>query len=795
MSITSPRYMEHQPGDIINGRYRIISFLARGGFGETYLAEDTQSPEPEPERVRLLKYLRPLMNSSEVLRMAQERFRQEAEVMRRLGKDNQQIPQLYDDFQENQRFYLVQEYIKGENLHEELRTRLFSETQVIEVLSDVLKVLDYLYRQNVIHRDIKPANLIRRRCDNRIFLIDFGAVKEVSTTNAQGQTNPTIAIGTPDYMPPEQCNGRPRFASDIHALGITGFVLLTGRIPQKNQLDEIIWNGEQVSPGFKEILDKMVRPKCEERYERAADVLCDLEPLTMLGQTLNQRYNIKTYLGGGGCSHTYLAEDPQRAYQPNCIIKQLKLKVNRQQIWQEAQSRFATEVRTVEGLPHHEQIPRFLNHFQNNQEFYLVYEFIEGEVLSKQIKEGDRLQEEEVINLLKDVLQALTFIHQHGVIHGDIKPSNLIHRKQDGKIILIDFAAFKQIINLEIDHRQKILINPGGSHGYMPPEQLKNKLQLCSDIYALGMTAIQALTGELPDQLPTDAQNQVIWQNKAQVSPKLAKILNKMVRFQATERYQSAQDVLKDLDDLNNWWLRQIVKFKLVFVILGVFSISLLCFIFIRLQEKEQLENLFNEGLVSNNNRNYEDAIKKFDQALEKAPDTPEILVAQGYAYGKIQKFPEQLGVCKQAVRIDPNSLDSAFHPSRSWLCLGNANYGLGLGSGNPEERSQRYKESLQDYDKAIKLACSSQYPEAHEDCGDAWNNKGESLLELQKLEDALDAFENAIQQNKEHYVAWTNKGNLLLKKSPKKAKEAFQKALAIKPDYKEAKEGLKKAQ
>lgn len=357
--------------------------------------------------------------------------------------------------------------------------------------------------------------LIRRKCDNKIFLIDFGAVKEVSTlsVNAQGQTISTIVIGTPHYMPPEQLEGKPTFASDIHALGITGIVLLTGQIPLKNQKDEIIWNGVQISPHLKTVLDKMVRSDCQERYERAADVLSDLEPLTLVGQTLNQRYNIKSYLGGGGFGHTYLAEDPQRPYQPNCIIKQLKLRVNKQQVWQEAKSRFATAVITVEGLPTHQQIPRLWNHFQQNKELYLVYEFIEGEALSRRITVGNRLSEPEVIALLKDVLEVLSFIHQQGVIHGDIKPSNLIHRHHDNKIILIDFAAFKQIVTLEINS-QKIVVKPGGTDGYMPPEQLLNRQNPCSDIYALGMTAIQALTGVFPDQLPTDWQGEVIWQSQ-----------------------------------------------------------------------------------------------------------------------------------------------------------------------------------------------------------------------------------------------------------------------------------------
>lgn len=755
--------MDHQPGDIIHGRYRIISIIGKGGFGETYQAEDTQSPG----LICLIKYLKPLINSPQVFKIAEERFRQEADVMHRLGNYNQQIPKLFNYFEENQKFYLVQEYIEGHNLAEELKTQLYSEAQVIDILCDVLKVLDFIHQQKVIHRDIKPENLIRRKCDNKIFLIDFGAVKEVSTYNAQGQTIPTIPIGTPYYMPHEQAAGKPKFASDIYALGITGIVLLTRNIPLNNQ---IVWNDVSASPKLKTILEKMVRSECKERYDTAADVLFDLEPLTLVGQTLNQRYHIKSYLGGGGFGHTYFARDPQRPYQPDCIIRQLKLRANKQQIWQEAQSRFANTVKDVDDLSPHQQIPRLLNHFQNNQEFYVVYEFIEGEVLSKQITVGERLSESEVIALLKDVLQVLSFIHQRGVIHGDIKPSNLIQRQSDNKIILIDFAQFKQIVTLDING-QKIVVKPGGTDGYMPPEQLQNKLKPCSDIYALGMTAIQALTGESPEQLQKDSQEEIIWRNQAQVSRKLAIILDKMVRFQSSKRYQSAQEVLDALNDLNGRRWRHVKLPVLVF--LGV----IIYFVCTRIQIKIQVESLYEQGKALNDKGDFEGAIAIFDEALKIEPNITEVLVDQGYAYGKLNIFTEQFHSCKQATNIDPSS-------NQAWLCRGNAEYA-----------SKRYQDSIKSFAQVISLACYFSHGNAADFCADAWSNRGESLVKLQKPKEARLAFEEAIKKNPNHHVAWTNKGYVLLNTSPQKALEAFEKALAIKSDYQPAIDGKQKAQ
>ncbi|MUG92182.1 protein kinase [Scytonema sp. UIC 10036] len=280
----SPHQPEHLPGHTIQGRYKIIRFISRGGFGETYEAEDMKTPG----LICLLKYLKPVQDIPSVLEVAKKKFEQEADILKRLGNHNQ-IPTLYDYFEEQQRFYLVEEYIDGQNLSDELQTKLktqlFSEKEVIEILYDVLNVLDYLHRNKVIHRDIKPANLIRRKCDSKIVLVDFGAVKEASrvVVNAHGETffSATIPIGTPRYMPCEQEEGRPEYASDIYALGITGFQLLTGHIPTRNN-KEINWNGVQISQYLKKILDKMMSYERKKRYQSVRQVLDALDTLNAL---------------------------------------------------------------------------------------------------------------------------------------------------------------------------------------------------------------------------------------------------------------------------------------------------------------------------------------------------------------------------------------------------------------------------------------------------------------------------------------------------------------------------------
>ncbi len=202
----------------------------------------------------------------------------------------------------------------------------------------------------------------------------------------------------------------------------------------------------------------------------------------------------------------------------------------------------------------HDQIPRSLAYFEENQEFYLVQELIEGHTLSLELPLFHCWSESQVIQMLKDVLQILEFVHSYGVIHRDIKPSNLMRRKKDNRLILIDFGAVKQISVPRIKTNglitsQTISI---GTQGYMPTEQVRGKPRLNSDIYALGVLGIQALTGLDPLYLQEDEEGELIWQDRADASKELTAILNKMVRYHFQDRYQSATQVLEHRFSIQN---------------------------------------------------------------------------------------------------------------------------------------------------------------------------------------------------------------------------------------------------
>ncbi|MCW5312851.1 protein kinase [Nostoc sp. KVJ3] len=263
-------------GKLLDHRYQVIRVLAMGGFGQTYIAQDTRRPG---NPICVVKHLKP-GTDPRVFDTAKRLFNSEAETLEKLG-NHDQIPRLLAYFDENQEFYLVQEYIEGHTLAEELISgKDWNETQVIQMLQEVLEILEFVHRQGVIHRDIKPDNIIRRASDNKLVLVDFGAVKQLRTqmVTVGGQPSPTVVIGTPGYMPTEQGQGKPRPNSDIYSLGIIAIQALTGLQPTELQEDpetgEIIWQQSvTVNHQLAAVLSKMVRYHFKDRYQSTTEAL------------------------------------------------------------------------------------------------------------------------------------------------------------------------------------------------------------------------------------------------------------------------------------------------------------------------------------------------------------------------------------------------------------------------------------------------------------------------------------------------------------------------------------------
>ncbi len=274
----------------------------------------------------------------------------------------------------------------------------------------------------------------------------------------------------------------------------------------------------------------------------------------MIGKLLDYRYQIIKVLATGGFGENYIARDTKRPGNPVCVVKHLKPTSSESKVFGTAKRLFQSEAETLEQLGNHDQIPRLLAYFDENHEFFLVQEFIEGHPLTDELEVGERWNENQVIQMLVSVLSILEFVHNHGVIHRDIKPENIIRRYSDGKLVLVDFGAVKQVRASYGSDSFQGIENPSatvaiGTPGYMPTEQGQGRPRHNSDIYSLGIIAIEALTGVAPMDLPEDPQTgELIWEHLVPVSRELTEVLNLMVRYHFKERYQNATAVLEAIN-------------------------------------------------------------------------------------------------------------------------------------------------------------------------------------------------------------------------------------------------------
>jgi WD40 repeat protein/tRNA A-37 threonylcarbamoyl transferase component Bud32 len=277
---------------LLRGHYRVIKVLSdEGGFGRTYLSEDID----KLNEWCVVKQLAPKVQESSALKKAIALFKEEAQRLQQLG-EHDQIPALLAYFEQDNYLFLVQQFIDGKNLLQELQQgEIYSESKILEILLDLLPVLKFIHERGVIHRDIKPQNIIRRQSDGRLVLIDFGSAKQLTVTI---HTQLGTTIGSHGYTPIEQMQyGEAYPASDLFSLGATCFHLLTGIRPSKLWMQhgygwieswQQYWRDshtERVITSVKlaEILDKLLAIDIQERYQSADEVIRDLtnQPLLL----------------------------------------------------------------------------------------------------------------------------------------------------------------------------------------------------------------------------------------------------------------------------------------------------------------------------------------------------------------------------------------------------------------------------------------------------------------------------------------------------------------------------------
>jgi formylglycine-generating enzyme required for sulfatase activity len=268
-----------------------LKLLGEGGFSRTYAAEDADRLDAPC----VIKQFFPQVQGTGQRTKAAEFFKEEAFRLYELGENHTQIPRLLAYFEQGASLYLVQEFIQGLTLLQEVQIRPFKEEQIRQLLADLLPVIDFIHSLNVIHRDIKPENIIRRDSDGKPVLIDFGGAKQVTQTSLARQATVIYTIG---YAPTEQMAGFACNASDLYALGVTCIRLLTQCLPLQSTGGQIqdclydamnaqwLWQeilhkkGITISDGLGKILNKLLQHLPKDRYQSATEVLNDLKSTT-----------------------------------------------------------------------------------------------------------------------------------------------------------------------------------------------------------------------------------------------------------------------------------------------------------------------------------------------------------------------------------------------------------------------------------------------------------------------------------------------------------------------------------
>jgi serine/threonine protein kinase len=765
---------------ILGGRYQVLLELGNDGCSKTYLVEDLKSSD----RIRcVVKHFYCKPKDERAWQDLKNYLERELIVLKRLGT-HEQIPRFLDYFTEDRQIYLVLEYIAGINIKQEINNQHLEENQLIILLFEVLKILDFVHRSNVIHCNINPSNLIARKPDGKIFLVNFEFFQEIENSTYARKQNSKNSDNI-DYIAPEQSLDRATFASDIYALGRTAIYALTGKSPSKLEKETSQWtnwqNYCQISQQFAVILIKMTSPQLTERYQSASEVLYDLQPLLLIDRVLLGRYKIRTYLGGKPGIYTYLADNFWQRERSPCILKQINLSSVNANVRGDADFSLAKTSEICEKLNKCSRLPKILDLFEQNHKFYLVREYIEGTSLKQQLKQQHRFSKIKVILLLQDVLEILDNIHKQGIIHQNIHPSNLIVRATDGKVVLIDVGITPEIVS----HLKKVILS-SEAKAYMPPEQLAGRATFSSDIYALGMSAIEALTGISPQQLTRSETGEIIWRSQWQVDSKLMKILNRMVSQDLSKRDRSAKKVLENvkaivsLADRNiqsngertsirewmsigsttiaskkprhfNWLNRSNLK-VLTTILIGAIVLALVRELFV--PTLRPIYHIYQaESLIE---KQPQKALEKFQSVIDISPNHAKAWKGRGDSLTRLGRWREALSAYDEAIRLNPKD-------GQAWQGKGNTHFNL-----------EEFTAAIAAYDKAL---------EQKSDDSESLQKKGKALVKLERYPEALNVQQEVINLDPSNAEAFSNLGIALigLRRYPE-ALIAFDKAQTIQP-------------
>jgi len=513
------------------------------------------------------------------------------------------------------------------------------------------------------------------------------------------------------------------------------------------------------------------------------------------GTVIDNRYEIKRLLKSGGMGAIYEALDNRFKKSP-CAVKEMTLDSQDPKQKEYIIKRFETEAEILHTL-RHPNLPVVRDYFMENNRYYIVMDYIEGDDLGELIKnvEGEGLPAEDVINWSVEILGALGYLHNQNppIIYRDLKPSNIVIRKSDKRAMIVDFGIARTIT--KSDNTMTVV----GTLVFSPEELLQGKAEPRSDLYSLGGTMHCLLTGHIPDMaFSFDPLTEI----KPDINPSFAKIIMKALEMNVSDRYKNAEEMKTDLlaikgdlsgsvkvPDIDKDRLQSCSSTKaaensfgtrtmnispgvrkagivtaLIIALPVAFltGIIILCLIILWAGNRDRDPDiLYNKGNRLFDRQDYKGALKLYNEVLEKKPDYIAALQKKSIALLYLKIYNEALRCSDRVLELQPQSVENLD-------CRGNILASMG-----------NYNDSLDCYDMGIKI---------NPGYISLWFNKGNTLRLMKRYGEAIKCCDKALAVDPDCYQAWYNKGLVYYDwQKYKDGEECFQKALIINPDYKDA--------
>jgi len=414
---------------------------------------------------------------------------------------------------------------------------------------------------------------------------------------------------------------------------------------------------------------------------------------------LDNRYLLEKFIGEGGFGRTFKAIDEKKLNRP-CVVKQFLPQQIGSAALAKAIELFQQEAERLDQLGTHPQIPDLLAFFEQEERFYLIQQFIDGQDLLKELKQNGKFSESQIRDLLIQLLPVLEFIHSHKVIHRDIKPENIIRNNQ-GNLVLIDFGVSKLLSGSILTRMGTI----AGTPGYAPPEQMRGMVYPASDLYSLGVTCIRLLTGCLPEEDGSDElfdlmNMQWTWQNKVDISFELRQVLGKLLQEKVGERYQDVNSVLQVINSL---------------------AIT-------------QVDSLLEQGINEFKIGNYQAAILNFNQVITLQPNNAIAYQYRSNSYFRLGDSNTAIIECSQAINLKLNNAEAYCLRGNIYCDLGN------------------YNAAISDFNQAIKLKPNNFF---------TYMFRGDAYSELGNYKSAMSDFDQVIKLKSDFSYAYRRRGNL----------------------------------